>query len=199
MTLVREKLKGSHPVRFNLDHAQRAADEWGANCGPGAIAAVLDMTLDEVRPHIQDFERKHYSNPKLVYATLRSLGVKWRHAEAVWPELGLVRVQWEGPWTMPGVPRRARYRHTHWIGARRVGENVWNTEIFDINCICAGGWVPLTEWNEQVVSWLLRVCEPKAFGSWHSTHVLELEERLKGVFAGDQSTTTSEMSHSLNL
>ncbi len=165
------------PAPFTRDEAQRAADEWGMNCGPGAIAAVLGLTLDEVRPHMQDFERKHYSNPKLVFAALRSLGVKWWYTDMVWPELGLVRIQWEGPWTMPAVPRRARYRHTHWIGARRVGEHVWNTEIFDINCISAGGWVSLREWTEQVVPWLLRQCEPKAFGGWHQTHVLEIKAK----------------------
>lgn len=161
---------------FTIEEAQHAADEWGANCGPGAIAAVLGLTLDAVHPHMQDFERKRYSNPKLVFAALLSLGAQWRRADAVWPKHGLVRVQWEGPWTMPGVPMRARYRHTHWIGARRVGENVWNTEIFDINCICVGGWVPLKEWSMQVVPWLLRETEPKAFGGWHSTHVLEIEK-----------------------
>jgi hypothetical protein len=162
------------PAPFTRDEAQSAADEWGANCGPGAIAAVLGLTLDEVRPHMQDFERKRYSNPKLVFAALRSLAVEWRLTDAVWPKIGLVRVQWEGPWTAPGVPMRTRYRHTHWIGARRVGVNVWNTEIFDINCICVGGWVPLEEWNGQVVPWLLRQCEPKAFGGWWRTHAIEV-------------------------
>jgi hypothetical protein len=39
-----------NPVRFTLDEAQAAADTWGMNCGPGAIAAVLGLTLDELRP-----------------------------------------------------------------------------------------------------------------------------------------------------
>lgn len=37
-------------LRFTLEDAQRASQEWGANCGPGAIAAIMGMTLDEVRP-----------------------------------------------------------------------------------------------------------------------------------------------------
>lgn len=162
--------------RFTLEDVQRAADEWGVNCGPGAIAAVLDLTLEQVRPHLQDFERKGYSNPSLVFAALRSLGANWQRVKTVWPSYGLVRVQWEGPWTAPGVPMRARYRHTHWIGARRIGENIWNMEIFDINCICAGGWVPLIEWNTQVVPWLLKETEPKANGGWHETHVIEIAD-----------------------
>jgi len=181
-------------VRFTIDDAQRAADEWGANCGPAAIAAVLGKTLDEVRPHLGDFERpgKRYTNPTLMYAALRSLGatwtatvretsVEWPKPIIAWPKLGLVRIQWEGDWTRPGVPMRARYRHTHWVGARSAPE--WDRtsgrlpggiDVFDINCLCVGGWVSLDEWSGQVVPWLLREVEPKASGAWHQTHVLEL-------------------------
>jgi len=43
--------------------AQTAWDVWGCNCGPGAIAAILNMRLDEVRPLMGDFESKRYTNP----------------------------------------------------------------------------------------------------------------------------------------
>jgi hypothetical protein len=62
-------------VRFTEEDARRAHGAWGANCGPGAIAAVLRLTLDELRPHLLDFERKGYTNPSLMYAVLRGLGV----------------------------------------------------------------------------------------------------------------------------
>lgn len=32
--------------RFTMDDMIRANEEWGANCGPGAIAAIMGMTLD---------------------------------------------------------------------------------------------------------------------------------------------------------
>ena len=35
--------------RFTADDAHRAHREWGANCGPTAIAAICRLTLDEVR------------------------------------------------------------------------------------------------------------------------------------------------------
>ena len=164
------------PVRFTVDEAQKASDEWGMNCGPGAVAGVLGKTLDEIRPRLLDFEHKRYTNPTLMLAILNNLGVRWTKVKSVWPwRIGLVRVQWEGPWTRDGVPIRARYRHTHWIGARRVGTNAWDMEIFDINAICVGGWIPLREWNEQLVPWLLRECEKRAYGTWHQTHVIELQ------------------------
>jgi len=63
-------------VRFTLADADRAADLWGMNCGPGALAAVCGLTLDEVRPHMGDFESKGYTNPTLMFAALKSIGVK---------------------------------------------------------------------------------------------------------------------------
>src|SRR5579862_2172182 len=99
--------------RFTLADQQRAFDDWGSNCGPGAIAAITDRTLDEVRLHMGDFEEKRYTNPTLMWATLDRLGVRWRKQKAplTWPQWGLVCIQWHGPWTAPGVPARVAYRH----------------------------------------------------------------------------------------
>lgn len=163
------------PVRFSLDDAQRAADTWGANCGPGAIAGVLGYTLDELRPHLFDFERKRYTNPTLMWQILRGLGVPFRVEVArAWPAYGLARIQWEGPWTQPGVPIGARYRRTHWVGSS-LGRTMGDAKVFDINCICDGGWVSFNVWSRQVVPWLLKECEPKANGHWHVTHCVDID------------------------
>lgn len=157
------------PIRFDGDAAQHAGDEWGFNCGPGSIAAILDLTPAEVRPHLGDFEKKRYTNPTLMFEILNRIGAKWKKREKVWPRYGLVRVQWEGPWTAPGAPMMARYRHTHWVGAQRFGRaaDIW---VFDINAAYFGGWIPFAEWSNQLVPWLLNECEPKASGKWHITH-----------------------------
>lgn len=163
---------------FDLADARRAGDEWGANCGPGAIAAMMRMTIDEVRPFMGDFESKFYTNPTLMLDTLSRLRAAgrcagWRKIAAEWPYYGVVRIQWEGPWTQPGVPMRARYRYTHWIGAAAVNGSVG---VFDINCINNGtGWVSLKEWRELVVPWLLGECHPRADGKWHVTHAIEID------------------------
>jgi hypothetical protein len=47
--------------------------------------------------------------------------------------------------------------------------------IFDINAMSAGGWLPLAEWSQELVPWLLKQVEPKANGKWHLTHVVEIE------------------------
>lgn len=162
--------------RFTADDVDRAHDEWGANCGPGAIAAICGLTLDEVRPHMGDFEQKRYTNPTLMWSVLDSIGVDWSLTDPAggWPVYGLARVQWEGPWTKPGVPLRARYRHTHWVGAcARHPENIG---IFDINAIGNGsGWCSLENWSRILVPFILDQCVPRASGGWHLTHVVEID------------------------
>ncbi len=165
--------------RFSAADAERAHETWGANCGPGAIAAICGLTLAELRPHMGDFESKRYTNPTLMYGILGRLGVSWAHRrDKDWPDWGLVRIQWTGPWTRPGVPAKAAYRHTHWVGACRHVPIGGPAEIgvFDINMMNNGsGWGSLGLWSERLVPWLLDECEPRADGGWFKTHVLEVD------------------------
>ena len=97
---------------LTAEAAERAYAEWGCNCGPAAIAAVLNLDPDDVRPHMGDFETKRYTNPTLMWASLQRLRVRFsyrggRLGQQNWPVYGLARIQWEGPWTWPGVPPRA--------------------------------------------------------------------------------------------
>lgn len=161
--------------RFSVDDLDRAYDTWGCNCGPGAVAAICGLTLDEVRQHMGDFEQKGYTNPTLMWAVLESIGLTWAHVRpaATWPLHGLVRVQWEGPWTKAGVPARARYRHTHWVGA--ATDPVRGIGIFDINAMGKGsGWSSLEDWSRMLVPLILKECVPRANGGWHLTHVVEV-------------------------
>jgi hypothetical protein len=161
-------------MSFTLEDAKRANDEWGANCGPAALAAILGITLADVRPLMGDFEKKGYTNPTLMLDCLKRSGVAWSKAfnQFAWPQHGLVRIQWEGPWTEPGVPMRARYRNTHWVGARTEADA--RVTIFDVNALCIGGWIPFSQWAQDLVPWLLKTLYPTANGKWHLTHVLEV-------------------------
>lgn len=167
---------------FTIADAHAAHDAWGANCGPGALAAVLGLSLDAVHPHLEKFDQKRYTNPAMMRGALRSLRVDhdWKVGRfGLFPRYGLARVQWDGPWTKPGVPPAAAYRHTHWVGSampNRPVSDPHDVKIFDLNCMCVGGWVPLSEWSESVVPWLLKQCEPKATGGWWLTHVVEVRK-----------------------
>lgn len=165
-------------VRFTLEDARRAGDQWRFNCGPASLCAVLGMTPEEIRPHMLDFEMKGYTNPTLVFDVLNKLRVK--HCQVYRSDnplgvvnlnYGLMRVQWGGPWTGPNVPMRARYWHTHWVGVRRSADK---REVFDVNAMCVGGWLPWQEWSLQLVPWLLKQVCPKGDGRWWPTHGIEV-------------------------
>ena len=179
-------------LRFTLAEAQAASEEWGFNCGPGALCAVLGETPASIRSHLGDFERKRYLNPMLMEAILRDLkvpfkrvyqclGAKKPSSEIQYPQGGLVRMQWGGPWTMPGVPTRKRYRHTHWIGLRNSTNG---REAFDINAMSAGGWIKWNVWCQDLVPWLLDRVEPQNDKTWWPTHCLEIKPAEVKYYSG---------------
>lgn len=167
-------------MRLTPADAELAHNQWCFNCGPGALCAILDKTPAEVKPHMGDFPVKGYTNPTLMIAALRSLGVSFQLIHRLdtptettkWPTHGLVRVQWAGPWTGDGVPILARYRYTHWIAVR--GSEALR-EVFDINALHYGGWLPFEEWRTDLVPWLLDECYPRANGEWWPTHCFEVQ------------------------
>lgn len=160
---------------FGVDEATAAGEAWGFNCGPGALCAVLQMTPETIRPHLLSFESKGYTNPTLMLSILAGLGVRSRSTyRSDEPQgkctlaFGLMRVQWGGPWTRPGVPMAARYRQTHWVAVR-------GHAVFDINALCVGGWISSEEWAGKLVPWLIRECCPKGSGEWWPTHGIEID------------------------
>lgn len=167
------------PLRFDAADAQRAAETWGANCGPGALAAICGLTFDELRPRLGEFEQKGYTTEHLVRRVLGDLGATFRihFGRQRWPRFGLARIQWHGPWMNPGVPYKARYWHTHWVGSSGVTP-AWR--IFDINGMAAGGWLNYNEWSEQVVPWLLNETQPRATGEWSITCDIEVDPSSVG-------------------
>lgn len=177
--LVMPVLVSPSPTRakFTALDAMAAQDQWGANCGPGALAGILGLTLEELRPHLGDFEAKRYTNPLLMWRILHGLeryGLSWskKTRPPAYPAYGLARVQWEGPWTEPGVPMQARYRETHWIGM--CCRSIDDVGVFDINAMDVGGWVALPVWSGSLVPWILDG-NAKAYGSWHLTHGVEIK------------------------
>lgn len=156
---------------FTAADAERAYAEWGCNCGPAALAAILRRPLEDARRWLVGFDAKRYTNPSMMLDALDASGARWRRVGGPWPLYGLVRVQWEGPWTQPGVPMRARYRYTHWIGAATVKGEVG---VFDVNCMANGsGWTKREHWEEDIVPAITALYK-RASGAWHPTHVLEV-------------------------
>jgi len=181
-----------HPLRRTLEQLNALHDEWKFNCGPASICAVTGLTPEQLRPHMLDFESRGYTNPTLMFAVLRSLGIRFevRHfkehqAGAVeqalrWPLFGLVRIQWGGSWMKPSVPERARYRHTHWVATAQRGssldqEGLVGHGVFDVNAVANGsGWIAFDDWKNELVPSLIKEAVPKGDGTWSIAHSVEL-------------------------
>jgi hypothetical protein len=174
--------------RFTLADLEAANAAWFCNCGPSALAAIMGLTLDEVRVHMPTFEDKGYTNPTMMFDALRSIGVRWSWTSVnvaeqppTWPRYGIVRIQWEGPWTGPGVPIAARCRFTHWVGACRgqplcaTARSDHDVGIWDVNALAKGtGWATLPNWRSVLVPHLTADIK-LASGGWHITHAIEVE------------------------
>jgi hypothetical protein len=84
-------------LKFTQDDYNKAFKEWQCNCGPSALAACLGITLTDARRAITTFDDKHYTSPKMMSNALSNLNYKYKN-EDDYPDRGLVRIQWHGPW-----------------------------------------------------------------------------------------------------
>lgn len=158
-------------TKFTTQDADAAYEQWGCNCGPGALAAILDLTLDEVHAHIRGFDEKKYTSPTMMLDALKSLNANFKRIGTDWPSYGLVRIQWHGPWMDVGVPIPARYRQTHWIGTCLREDD---RGVFDINCMNNGsGWVSFWNWICVIVPHISANIK-RANGVWSITHGVEI-------------------------
>lgn len=159
---------------FTEQEMQTAAMDWGCNCGPSALAFVLQKPLDSARYAIRDFDKKRYTSPTMMKQALEELAVQFTpvvrskvdrdHMFSQWP--ALVRLQWTGPWTQPGVNPKAAYWHTHWIATWLDGSALEPGAplVFD----CNGGVRHVEDWEENIVPLLLPKRGDK---KWHPTHI----------------------------
>lgn len=169
------------------EEVQQAASEWGYNCGPGALCGLLGLKPSQVRPHLGDFEAKGFLNPTMMRDVLDSLGYCYNWKRIIyrdvhtgkktlrgntsivrWPDRGLVRVQWDGPWCDPDAYVAAPYSRTHWVACR--GQNGHPHQIFDVN---PHTWTSYAEWVEVVVPLMLDEVKGST-GAWWPTHCVDL-------------------------
>lgn len=171
-------------TRFTASDVARANAAWLCSCGPCALAAILDLTLDEVRPHFMP-AFPGYTNLTRMRRALEAAGRQFRVERCdhpfiepgrEWPSWGLCRIQWHGPWTQPGANPRWAYTHTHWIAAWRAAPAIC---VFDVNAMeyeDDNGWLPLSDWSACTVPRLTADIK-RATGGWHLTHSIEVERR----------------------
>ncbi len=180
-------------LAFGEDDMDLAWNVWGCNCGPASCAAILGVTLADVRLAFEEygFAEKRYTSPTMMRNVLATLSVSHTERKIVslfevnkFPWAGLVRVQWEGPWTEPGANPKWAYRHTHWIAAWRPPSLTPRDEppppggrlpvVFD----CNRGLISFAEWEKEVVPRLVAMT-PRADGGWHVTHSWEVAKEKR--------------------
>ena len=166
-------------LKFDHDDAQRASDEWGCNCGPSALAAILGRRLDEVREACEavQFTERGYMSPTMMRMAIAKLGAKivfarvkpglqWESGNT-FAKHGLVRIQWGGPWIIDGKAARWASCQTHWI-ATCWSDN--ELSVFDIN----GGLMHYDHWLAEVVPAIIKSIK-RADGKWYAANSWEIE------------------------
>lgn len=99
---------------------EEAYELWNANCGPCALAAILERTLADTRPLLGNFEQRGYMNITDVNNALKSAGVPYQGRLKSRPTYGLVFIQWGGHENKPAI---VQYKFTHWIAV--AGDTVF--------------------------------------------------------------------------
>ena len=162
------------PLAFGASEMRAAFEAHGANCGPGAIAALTGVTPCDVLGVMPDFARRRITTEGMLCRAVAALGGR---AAPVAPDamcLGALRIAWEGPWWQAGTPASLLSR-THWIAVARPAPLAPRIcargvapgdRVFDFNAIGVGGWISGAEWRADLVPWLLARAVPGATGRW---------------------------------
>ncbi|WP_223644319.1 hypothetical protein [Corallococcus sp. EGB] len=156
----------SCPSLFTPPDLLAAHASWGANCGPGALAAVLGVPVMGLRTYFP----KPWTTPTVMQAALTAHSRRFQVHQG-FPTgdlLGLAFVQFRGTWDT--APERAQYRHTHWVGQNRAGACL---HVYDVNAGDAGGWLSSDAWKALVLAPLM-ARKQGASGLWRIRVTLEV-------------------------
>jgi hypothetical protein len=137
----------SHALFVPPDVDQANAD-WGANCGPCALAAYMGVPVADVRDLFCDFETRRYCNPTQMIAAIEKAGMRARttaprgmRAGRVLPDHGMAFLQFSGGW-WDEKPIGVQYRKTHWIACHKLAGTMW---IYD--CNHPEAWLTPDDWK----------------------------------------------------
>lgn len=175
---------------FTEAEFQAAAQAWGCNCGPAALAYAMGLKLDAVRRAIPEFETKRYTSPTMMKQALAALDRQWVNIpmeprapitlkgpdkaaffQAMFdPAPAIVRIQFCGPWTAVGMNPRWAYTHTHWIVTACDAAIDLHQKVFD----CNGGVRSFASWQVAVLPHLI---PERGDGKWYPTHVWRIAEK----------------------
>ncbi len=160
---------------YSPPDALEAYDEWSANCGPAALAAILKRPVASVRELFPEFAKKKYVNPTDMMTALHFAGRKFRKTESE-SIYGLKFVQIDGPWCGKDVPIAAAYKATHWIATATIFDHAPFSEhqhyVYDVN---ADRWLSKDQWEKRIMPLIVAI-NAKATG-WFIRTRIEVSQR----------------------
>lgn len=178
---------------FTNDELAEAADAWGCNCGPAALAFALQIPLWSTRYALPRFVEKRHTTPTMMREALAAYHVTpWvvRLPEQKYPTdiagmfdalgtIALVRVQWTGPWTAPGINPKWGYVHSHWIAAWRDGVKDGGVNlVYDVN----SGISSMQFWEYETVQRII-AGHARADGGWFPTHIWRVRPPIEAAWS----------------
>lgn len=155
-----------------------AGNDLSRNHGPAALAAMTGKQAAEAA-----FNLPRFNDYGLTTEVMMGLGLyqmdrrfDWREYQGeemtdVWPELGIVRIGFEGPWSLDG-DKIATLKRSHWIATARRPDG--KQEVFDVNALGSGGWVPQDEWNYDIVPKVAKKYDTSGNSNWRTLDTFNL-------------------------
>jgi hypothetical protein len=181
-------LAGVSSLLYEPSDVDEQWKEWGANCGPSAIAALVGREVKDVRAAVEHAaggeksKKKGRSGRWLGYmhaghliSVLQAFGLDPKRTnfapkQGRWPRKGLAMIQTEGPWCHPPAKPTARFRYTHTVAVIDAGPPL-GVLVYDGN---AEGWAKEEWWAEHVMKKLVKL--EKGATGWHITTTLEINQ-----------------------
>ncbi len=159
-------------VLFVPGDIMEANEEWGANCGPCSLAAVIGIDVSKVRKACAGFEGRGYMNQTQMNDAIDNLGLMGLATPKVkaprqghnFPNYGVALIQWRGKWD--SAPPIAQYPHTHWIGVN-------GKMIFDVNQ--DPHWQGFVAWSQATVKRITDTIKD-ADGRWYLRMGIEIDQ-----------------------
>jgi hypothetical protein len=168
-----------------LTPAMLTACPW-ASCGPVSLAALLNRPIDSLGLAFPNqTPENHWTNWGHMLSALHELGVQAEETglagtvfppgvrpapERLWPERGIVLIQFRGGWDAMPVNHPAQLHRSHFVAITPLltatGEVFDRKDpmVFDINVLDAdlnGGWTPRSYWEARVATILWSGFQPR--------------------------------------
>jgi hypothetical protein len=145
------------PLKFTIKDYRNANKAYGANCGYGALAAILGITIDKVRALAPESEEVGGIYRHLMPSVIRRAGWECRDIGARLPEYGLAVVVFDDD-----------MKQGHWIA-------VAGNKFFDSYSISEGlDWCDASKWWSKIAP-KVATYWPKTSKEWRIDLGLEVE------------------------